>query len=72
MAPLIKVKVINKVKGQFGQQINENWPNLSTKQSRQCNDRQVSKLFFTVAQSEGQSVKGHGHIGSYDSLLYYL
>ena len=26
MDPLIKVKVINKVKGQFGKQINPNWP----------------------------------------------
>ena len=27
---------------------------------------------FQVAQLKGQSVKGQGDIGSYDSLLYYL
>ena len=70
MAPLIKVNVINKVKGQFRQQINKNWPNWSTKQGGPCNNRQVSKLFFTVVQLEGQSVKVQvilGHILSLSS-----
>ena len=74
MAPLIKVKVINTVNGQFGQQLNQNWPYWSTKQNNteQCNYRQASTLFFTVAQLEGELVEVQGHIGSYDSILYYL
>ena len=56
MALLIKVKVINKVKGQFDQQINPNWPKWTTKQSGEYNIIQVSKLFFTVAQLNGQYV----------------
>ena len=71
MAPFIKVNVINKVKGQFGQQINKtDLTNWSTKQSEPCNNRQVSKLFFTVAQLKGQSVKVQvilGHILSLSS-----
>ena len=63
MAPLIKVKVINKVKGQFGHQINPNLPKWTTKQNGECNIIQVSKLFYTVAQLKGQSVKGQCHIG---------
>ena len=43
-----------------------------TEQCGQCNIRQVSKLFYTFAQLKGQSLKGQGHIGSYDSLLCYL
>ena len=72
MASLIKAKVINKVKGQFGQQINQTDPNGLLKQSADCNIMQVSKLFFTVAKLKGQSVKGQYHIGSNDSLLCYL
>ena len=72
MAPLIKVKVINKAKGPFGQQINQNWPKRITKQSGHCNIIEVSMLVVTVAQSKGQSVKGQGQIGSYDSLVCYL
>ena len=63
MAPLIKVKVINKVKGQFGQQINPNWPKCTTLQTGECNIIQVSKLFYTNAKLKGQSVKGQYHIG---------
>ena len=61
MTPLIKVKVINKAKSHFGQQINPKW---TTKQSGEYNTIQVSKLFFTVAELKGQSVKGHilGHM----------
>ena len=62
MATLIKVKVLNKVKSQFGQQINQKLPKWITKQSGLCNIRHVSKLFFTVALLKGQSANGQGHI----------
>ena len=39
MASLIKVKFLNKVKGQFGQQINQDLPKWIIKQCGQCNIR---------------------------------
>ena len=66
MAPLIKVKVINKVKGQFGTANQPKGPRWINEQSGHCNIRQVSKLFFTVIQWKGQFFKSQGHIGSYD------
>ena len=72
MVPLIKVNVINKVKGLYGQQINQTDLTGVLSKNGQCNNRHVSKLFFTVAQLEGQSVKSQGRIGTYNSFLYYL
>ena len=61
MAPLIKVKVINKVKGQFGTANQPKEPMCINLQSGHCNIRHVSKLFFNgkVNFSKVNVILGH-------------
>ena len=66
MAPLIKVKVINKVKGHFGHKKTKIDPN------GLVNRQTGFQVVLHYCSIKGQSVKGHGHIGSYERLLCCL
>ena len=63
MAPLIKVKVTIRSRVNLSNKSTQTDPNVLLYKVESAIITQVSKLFYTVAQLKGQSVKGQCHIG---------